>query len=58
MNHLDNIVLSALYVIVVVVFTTSIMSFIKVPTYKYNPYLYFAITLIVFNLILVPQPNL
>ena len=58
MNLLDNIVLSALYIIVVVVFTTSIMSFIKVPTYKYNPYLYFAIALIVFNLILTPQPNL
>jgi hypothetical protein len=58
MNLLDNIVLSTLYIIVVVVFTTSIMSFIKVPTYKYNPYLYFAIALIVFNLILIPQPNL
>jgi hypothetical protein len=58
MNLLDNIVLSALYIITVVVFTTSIMSFIKVPTYKYNPYLYFAIALIVFNLILVRQPNL
>lgn len=58
MNHLENLILGILYIVVIIVFTTSLMSFIKVPSYKYNPYMYFFIALIIFNLVLIPQPNL
>ena len=56
--HVDKIFLYILYSIIIIVIVTSIMSFIQVPTYVYTPYLYFCILLFIFDLLLVPQPNL
>jgi hypothetical protein len=47
-----------LYIIIIFVIVTSIMSFIRVPFYIYNPYLYFIVVLFIFDLILIPQTNL
>jgi len=55
---LDKIVLYILYIIVIIVIVTSIMSFVQIPSYIYTPYLYFGILLFIFDLILVPQPDL
>ena len=56
--YLDKVFLHILYIIIIVVLVTSIMSFIKLPSYVYNPYMYFYCVLIVFDLFLVPQSNL
>lgn len=56
--YLDKVFLYILYIIIIVVLVTSIMSFIKMPSYVYNPYLHFYIALFVFDLFLVPQSNL
>jgi len=56
--HVDKIFLYILYSIIIIVIVTSIMSFIQVPAYVYTPYLYFCILLFIFDLLLVPQPNL
>jgi hypothetical protein len=56
--HVDKILLYILYSIIIIVIVTSIMSFIQVPAYIYTPYLYFCILLFIFDLILVPQPDL
>ena len=56
--YLDKVFLHILYIIIIVVLVTSIMSFIKMPAYVYNPYMYFYIVLIIFDLFLVPQSNL
>jgi hypothetical protein len=54
----DKLLRYTLYSIIMIVSLTSIMSFIKVPAYEYNPYLYFGVLLFIFDLILVPQPDL
>jgi hypothetical protein len=54
----DKLLLYTLYSIIMIVIVTSIMSFIKVPSYAYTPYLYFFVLLFIFDLILVPQPDL
>jgi hypothetical protein len=56
--HVDKLLLYILYSILIIVIVTSIMSFVQVPAYAYTPYLYFCILLFVFDLILVPQPDL
>ena len=56
--HVDKILLYILASIIIVVVVTSIMSFIQVPTNVYTPYLHFCILLLMFDLILVPQPDL
>ena len=56
--YLDKVVLHVLYIIIIVIIVTSIMSFIKIPSYVYNPYMYFYIVLIIFDIFLVPQTNL
>jgi len=56
--YLDKVFLHILYIIIIVIIVTSIMSFIKIPSYVYNPYMYFYIVLILFDLFLVPQSNL
>ena len=54
----DKLLLYTLYSIVIIVIVTSIMSFIQIPSYVYTPYLYFCVLLFIFDLILVPQPDL
>jgi hypothetical protein len=54
----DKLLLYTLYSIIMIVVVTSIMSFIKIPSYTYTPYLYFCVLLFIFDLILVPQPDL
>jgi hypothetical protein len=56
--YLEKVFLHILYIIIIVVIVTSIMNFIKLPSYVYNPYMYFYIVLIIFDLFLVPQTNL
>jgi hypothetical protein len=56
--HVDKIILYILIIIIIVVIVTSIMSFIQIPAYVYTPYLYFCILLFIFDLLLVPQPDL
>ena len=56
--HVDKIIRYILYTIVIFVIVTSIMSFVQVPSYVYTPYLYFGVLLFIFDLILVPQPDL
>jgi len=56
--HVDKLIRYILYTIVIFVMVTSIMSFVQVPSYVYTPYLYFGVLLFIFDLILVPQPDL
>ena len=56
--HSDKLLRYLLYSIVIIVIVTSIMSFVQVPSYVYTPYLYFGVLLFIFDLILVPQPDL
>ena len=56
--HVDKLLRYILYSIVIIVIVTSIMSFVQVPAYAYTPYIYFCILLFVFDLLLVPQPDL
>jgi hypothetical protein len=55
---LNKLLLYILYTITILVIVTSIMSFIDVPFYVYNPYIYYIVMLFVFDLILIPQTNL
>jgi hypothetical protein len=56
--YLEKVFLHILYIIIIVIITTSIMSFIKLPSYVYTPYMYFYIMLIIVDLFLVEQSNL
>jgi|LakMenE18May11ns_1017448.scaffolds.fasta_scaffold8666947_2 hypothetical protein len=56
--HVDKIIRYLLYSIIIFVVVTSIMSFVQVPSHEYTSYLYFCILLFIFDLILVPQPDL
>lgn len=56
--HVDKLLRYTLYIIIIIVIVTSIMTFTQVPSYLYTPYLYFCILLFVFDLILPPQPEL
>uniref|UniRef100_A0A6C0B7R2 Uncharacterized protein n=1 Tax=viral metagenome TaxID=1070528 RepID=A0A6C0B7R2_9ZZZZ len=56
--NVDKLLLYTLCSIIMIVIVTSIMSFTKVPAYAYTPYLYFCVLLFIFDLILVPQPDL
>jgi len=54
----EKLLLYILYVIVIFVIVTSIMTFTEVPYHVYTPYLYFAMFLFIFDLILVKEPDL
>jgi hypothetical protein len=56
--HVDKILLYILLSIILIVVVTSIMTFTQVPVGVYTPYLYFCVLLFIFDLILVPQPDL
>jgi hypothetical protein len=56
--HIDKILLYILSSIIIIVVVTSIMTFIQIPANVYTPYLYFCVLLFIFDLILVPQPDL
>ena len=56
--YLDKLVFYILLIIIIFVAVTSIMTFIKVPAYVYNPYLYFCILLFMCDLIIVKEPDL
>jgi hypothetical protein len=56
--QVDKLLLYTLYSIIMIVIVTSIMTFTKVPPIAYTPYLYFCVLLFIFDLILVPQPDL
>jgi hypothetical protein len=56
--NVDKLLLYTLCSIIMIVIVTSIMSFTKVPAYAYTPYLYFCVLLFIFDLVLVPQPDL
>ena len=56
--YLDKLVFYILLIIIIFVVVTSIMTFIKVPSYIYTPYLYFSILLFICDLIIVEEPEL
>ncbi len=52
MDYVNRVALTVLYAIVTIVVFTSVMTFIDVEPQAYNPYLYFLILLMIFQLIL------
>jgi hypothetical protein len=56
--YFDKIVMYILFTIIVFVIVTSLMSFTRVPPYVYNPYLYFLMSILLFDLVLVPQSRI
>jgi hypothetical protein len=56
--YFDKIVLYLLFMIIIFIIVTSLMTFTRVPPYLYNPYLYFTLSIFIFDLLLVPQPKI
>ena len=56
--YFDKVVLYLFFVVFLWVLITSIMSFIKVPSDMYTPYLYYTTMLFVFDLIITKQEDL
>lgn len=56
--YFDKIVLYILFIIIIFVIVTSLMTFTRVPPALYNPYLYFFISILVFDLVLVAQSRI
>ena len=56
--YLDKLVFYILLIIILFVVVTSIMTFIKVQSYEYTPYLYFCSLLFICDLIIVQEPEL
>lgn len=52
MNYVNRVALTILYIMITVVVFTSVMTFIEIDPALYNPYLYFIMLLLVFQLVL------
>lgn len=52
MDYVNRVALTILYAIVTIVVFTSVMTFIDVEPQTYNPYLYFILLLLSFQLVL------
>ncbi len=52
MDYVNRVALTILYAMVTIVVFTSVMTFIDVEPQAYNPYLYFILLLLIFQLVL------
>ena len=52
MDYVNRVALTILYAVVTVVVFTSVMTFIDVDPQVYNPYMYFIMLLLIFQLVL------
>ena len=52
MDYVNRVALTILYAMVTIVVFTSVMTFVDVEPQVYNPYLYFIILLLIFQLVL------
>ena len=52
MDYVNRVALTILYAMLTIVMVTSVMSFMDIEPELYNPYLYFMMLLLIFQLVL------